>query len=71
MYVLKLYIYNMHTYVYCSFNESQNECLNFEFFIQIRKLLIDYKNGHFSFEHFYMNMKTYISTQQILHLTFK
>jgi hypothetical protein len=24
MYVLKLYIYNMHTYVYCSYNESQN-----------------------------------------------
>jgi hypothetical protein len=35
MYVLKLYIYNMHTYVHCSYNESQNLYLNFEFFIQI------------------------------------
>jgi hypothetical protein len=35
MYVLKFYIYNMHTYVYCSYIESQNQYLNFEFFIQI------------------------------------
>jgi len=32
MYVLKLYIYNVHTYVYCSYNEYQNEYLNSEFF---------------------------------------
>jgi hypothetical protein len=34
MYVLKLklkfYIYNMHTYVHHSYNESQNYSLNFE-----------------------------------------
>jgi hypothetical protein len=29
-----IYIYNMHTYVYCSYNESQNSYLSFEFFIQ-------------------------------------
>ncbi len=28
---------------------------------QFRKLLIDYKNGHFNFEYFYVNMKIYIS----------
>ncbi len=27
-----IYIYNMHMYVYCSYNESQNSYLNFEIF---------------------------------------
>jgi len=45
--------------------------MNLEIDISIQKLLIDYKNGHFSFEYFYMNMKIHISTLKILHLNFK
>ncbi len=39
MYVLKLYIYNMHMYVYYSYNEFQNEYLNFEFFYSNLKIM--------------------------------
>jgi len=51
MYVVKLYIniYNMHMYVYCPYNESQNECLNFEFFYSNLKFDISIPNYYFGF----------------------
>jgi hypothetical protein len=45
--------------------------LNPKFSISIQKTLIDYKNGHFNFEYFNMNMKIHISTLKILYLNLK
>jgi hypothetical protein len=44
------------TYVYCSYNESQNKYLNFEFFIQIWNFLFQLFKTLFEFEIFDLNM---------------
>jgi len=39
----------------------------FKLVFQFQKLLIDYKNGHFNFEYFNVNMRIYISTLKTFH----
>jgi hypothetical protein len=60
-----IHIYNMHRYVYCSYNESQNKYFNFEF------IFFKSENWYFNYENFYFNFLKNVLEFQIWYLNLK